>query len=492
MTNNENSIFITPSITEAKKRGKNEIKIINFEEIPDEIASLGKDKYYHIITHGCQMNTYDTETIAGILESMKYKNTENENDADLIIINTCAIRANAEDKVFGEIGRFKNLKLEKPNLIIGISGCMPQEESVINKILKSYQHVDLIFGTHNIHRLPMLINDVLIKKEMTIEVWSKEGDIIEHMPISRNDDFKAWVNIMYGCDKFCTYCIVPYTRGKERSRRPMDIIEEVRELSKRGYKEITLLGQNVNAYGKDLDYNYGFADLLDELSTIDIPRIRYMTSHPKDFDDQLIEVLAKKGNLVEHIHLPVQSGNSEILKKMARKYTRETYLELIKKIKHAIPDVVLTTDIIVGFPGETEEQFNDTLSIMKEVEYDSAYTFIYSPREGTPAALMEDNITETDKKNRLYRLIDLQNEINLKKNELMLNSIVEVLVEGESKNNPNFLSGRTRTNKSINFKGDKTLIGKIVSVKVIEAKTWSLNGEIFNLNQINTKYDILV
>lgn len=480
MTDSKKNIFITPSIKEAKKRGKDEIEIINFEEISDEIRDIGLGKRYHIITHGCLMNTYDTETIAGILELMKYKKTADENDADIVIINTCAIRANAEDKVFGEIGRFKHLKLEKPHFILGISGCMPQEESVINKILKSYQHVDLIFGTHNIHRLPVLIKEVLTKKKMTIEVWSKEGDIIELMPISRNDDFKASVNIMYGCDKFCTYCIVPYTRGKERSRMPIDIINEVRELSKMGYKEITLLGQNVNAYGKDLDFNYGFADLLNELKTIDIPRIRYMTSHPKDFDDQLIEVLSDKGNLVEHIHLPIQSGNSEILKKMARKYTREEYLELIKKIKQAIPDVVLTTDIIVGFPGETEEQFDDTLSIMEEVEFDMAYTFIYSPREGTPASLMENNTSEQEKKNRLYRLIDLQNVISLKKNEMMLESIVEVLVEGESRNDSNFYSGRTRTNKLINFKGDDNLIGKIVYVKVTEAKTWSLNGELYD------------
>ncbi len=477
-TSNANTKFIIPNIKEAKKRSKSEIKIINYEKISEEIINIGKNKYYHIITHGCQMNTYDTETIAGILESMKFEITKDEKKADIIIVNTCAIRENAEAKVFGELGRFKHLKLEKPNLILGLSGCMPQEESVINKVLKSYPHVDLIFGTHNIHRLPMLIKDVLYNKETTIEVWSKEGDIIEHMPKSRNDGLKAWVNIMYGCDKFCTYCIVPYTRGRERSRRGMDIIEEVEELAKQGYKEITLLGQNVNAYGKDLDNQYGFAKLLNDLRAIDIPRIRFMTSHPKDFDDELIEILSKKGNLVEHIHLPVQSGNSEILKKMARKYTREQYLELVKKIKMAITDVALTTDIIVGFPGETEEQFKDTLSIIKEVEYDSAYTFIYSPREGTPAAVMEDTVTEKEKKDRLQRLIDLQNEISRKKNELLLDKVLEVLVEGESKNNPDILSGRTRTNKLVNFKGDKNLVGKLVDVRITESLTWSLNGEL--------------
>lgn len=469
--------YIVPNIEEAKKRYKSEIKTINFD-IKDELQKVGENKLYYIKTYGCQMNSYDTETIAGILELMQFKETEEENKADVIIINTCAIRENAEDKVFGEIGRLKHLKLEKPGLILGLAGCMSQEESVINKILKSYPHVDLIFGTHNLHRLPILLKDVLYNKETTIEVWSKEGEIIERMPKSRKDGLKAWVNIMYGCDKFCTYCIVPYTRGKERSRRSKDIIEEVKELADQGYKEVTLLGQNVNAYGKDLNVNYSFGDLLDNLRKVNIPRIRFTTSHPKDFDDYLIEVLAKRGNLVEHIHLPVQSGNSEILKKMARKYTREHYFDLINKIKFAIPDVVITTDIIVGFPGETEEQFIDTLTLMEEVQFDSAFTFIYSAREGTPAAKMKDNISEEEKKERLQRLMDLQNKISRTKNEILVGKTFEVLVEGVSKNNPNILSGRTRTNKLVNFAGDQNLIGKLVDVRIIKGLTWSLNGEI--------------
>ncbi|OEG00181.1 tRNA (N6-isopentenyl adenosine(37)-C2)-methylthiotransferase MiaB [Vulcanibacillus modesticaldus] len=470
--------FITPSIKEAKRRGKAEVKVITFDQIPEDMRTVGVGKYYLIRTYGCQMNLNDSETMAGILEAMGYQATEDEKQADIILFNTCAVRENAEDKVFGELGRLKYLKLEKPNLILGVAGCMSQEEKVVSTILKSYHHIDLIFGTHNIHRLPTLLRDALFNKEMVVEVWSTEGDIIERMPKVRSDGLKAWVNIMYGCDKFCTYCIVPYTRGKERSRRPEDIINEVRELARQGYKEVTLLGQNVNAYGKDLDIDYGFGDLLDDLRKIDIPRIRFTTSHPRDFDDHLIEVLANKGNLVEHIHLPVQSGNSEVLKKMARKYTREQYLELVNKIKRAIPDVVLTTDIIVGFPGETEEQFKDTLSLVEEVGFDSAFTFIYSPREGTPAAIMEDDISEETKKERLQRLMDLQNRISREKNEQLRGKIVEVLVEGESKNNPEILSGRTRTNKLVNFKGDKSLIGKLVNVKITEPKTWTLKGEV--------------
>ena len=476
-TKSENGLFITPNLKEAKKRGNEEVKVVQFD-IPEELIGIGENKYYQIRTYGCQMNSHDSETMAGLLEQMGYQPTEDDQLADIILFNTCAIRENAEDKVFGALGSLKHLKLEKPGLILGVAGCMPQEESVVNRILKSYQHVDLIFGTHNIHRLPFLLKEALFNKEMVIEVWSKEGDVVEQMPVVRESGLKAWVNIMYGCDKFCTYCIVPYTRGKERSRRPEDIIAEVRELARLGYKEVTLLGQNVNAYGKDLDITYSFGHLLDDLRKIDIPRVRFMTSHPRDFDDYLIDVLANKGNLVEHIHLPFQSGNTEILKKMARKYSRESYLELVQKIKTAVPDVVLTTDIIVGFPGETEEQFQDTLSLVEEVGFDSSYTFIYSPREGTPAADMEDNVTEEVKKARLQRLMELQNRLSLEKNQQLKDQVIEVLVEGESKNNPEVLSGRTRTNKLINFVGDKSLIGQFVHVKVTGPQTWSLKGEL--------------
>ncbi|GGE24736.1 tRNA-2-methylthio-N(6)-dimethylallyladenosine synthase [Marinithermofilum abyssi] len=470
--------FTPPDLKAAKKRGKEQVSVLEFESLPEEMREIGKGKKYLIKTFGCQMNVHDSETMAGILELMGYEPTETEADASIILINTCAIRENAEDKVFGEIGRLKTLKTENPELILGVCGCMSQEESVVNRILQKHQFVDLIFGTHNIHRLPHLLQEALFSKEMVVEVWSKEGDIIENLPKVREDGLKAWVNIMYGCDKFCTYCIVPYTRGKERSRRPEDVLAEIRELARKGYQEVTLLGQNVNAYGKDFtDRTYTFGDLMDDVRKIGIPRVRFTTSHPRDFDDHLIEVLAKRGNLVEHIHLPVQSGNSDILKRMARKYTREQYLELVRKIKKAIPDVVLTTDIIVGFPGETDEQFEDTLSLMREVEYDSAFTFIYSPREGTPAAKMKDDIPMEVKKERLQRLNKLQDEISRKKNEALRGKVVEVLVEGESKKNSEVLSGRTRTNKLVNFKGPKHLIGQFTHVRITEPQTYTLKGE---------------
>jgi tRNA-2-methylthio-N6-dimethylallyladenosine synthase len=470
-------IYSEPDYKVGKKRGKDETIHLR-AEIPEEMVNIGSGKTYILYTYGCQMNEHDSEHISGLLESMGYQATEDENTADVVLFNTCAIRENAEDKVFGDIGRLKHRKLENPEMVLGICGCMSQEESVVNKILKSYHQVDLIFGTHNIHRLPVLLRDALMSKEMVIEVWSKEGDIVESMPQNRKDGLKGWVNIMYGCDKFCTYCIVPYTRGKERSRRPDEILSEVRELARLGYKEITVLGQNVNAYGKDFtDLTYGLGHLLDDIRKIAIPRVRFTTSHPRDFDDYLIEVLAKGGNLVEHIHLPVQSGNSDVLKKMARKYSREHYLELVRKIKEAIPQASFTTDIIVGFPGETEEQFQDTLSLVREVEYDSAFTFIYSPRHGTPAAEMEDDVSIEEKKDRLYRLNSLQNQISLKKNMALKDQVVEVLVEGESKNNPEILSGRTRTNKLVNFKGSQESIGTLVHVKITEPQTWTLKGE---------------
>ncbi|GAA4701478.1 tRNA (N6-isopentenyl adenosine(37)-C2)-methylthiotransferase MiaB [Brevibacillus fulvus] len=471
--------FQPPSLKEAKKRGKEDVKVLYDFSIPDDMKEIGKGRHYLIRTYGCQMNEHDSETMAGILEQMGYTATEDELQADVILFNTCAIRENAEDKVFGELGHMKHLKNNNPNLILGVCGCMSQEEKVVNKILSSYHQVDLIFGTHNIHRLPVLLRDAMFSKEMVIEVWSKEGDIIENMPKMREGNIKAWVNIMYGCDKFCTYCIVPYTRGKERSRRPEDVIAEVRDLARQGYKEIMLLGQNVNAYGKDLtDIKYGLGDLMDELRKIDIPRIRFTTSHPRDFDDHLIEVLAKGGNLVEQIHLPVQSGSSEVLKRMARKYTREQYLELVRKIKAAIPNAALTTDIIVGFPGETEEQFQETLSLVEEVGYDSAYTFMYSPRAGTPAAEMADSVPEEVKKDRLHRLMEVTNRWSREKNLAMQGQTVEVLFEGESKTNPEVLAGRTRTGKLVHVKADHSLIGQLVDVRITDAKTWTLWGEI--------------
>ncbi|GGG11737.1 tRNA (N6-isopentenyl adenosine(37)-C2)-methylthiotransferase MiaB [Paenibacillus abyssi] len=473
-------IVSEPNYRQEKQRGKEEIKVLYDLAMPEELRTLGVGKYYLIYTYGCQMNEHDTEVMKGLFEQMGYTATEDRNQADVILFNTCAIRENAEDKVFGELGHLKALKAEKPDLLLGVCGCMSQEESVVNRILNKHSFVDMIFGTHNIHRLPQLIRDALFSKEMVVEVWSKEGDIIENLPKKR-EGMRAWVNIMYGCDKFCTYCIVPYTRGKERSRRPEDVIAEVRDLARQGFKEITLLGQNVNAYGKDFeDIEYRFGDLMSDISKIDIPRIRFTTSHPRDFDDHLIEVLAQRGNLVEHIHLPVQSGSTEILKRMSRKYSREHYLELVQKIKTAIPDVVLSTDIIVGFPGETEEQFEDTLSLVREVGFDFAYTFIYSPRAGTPAAEMEDNVPMAVKKARLQRLNDLMSELARESNERLKGQTLEVLVESESKNNAEVLSGRTRTNKLVHFEGSKSLIGQFVQVKVTVPQTWYIKAELIN------------
>lgn len=467
-----------PDYKEGKRRGKEDVQVHYDFSIPDEMKSFGEGKLYNITTYGCQMNEHDTETIKGLLEQMGYRSTEDRKQADIILLNTCAIRENAEDKVFGELGHLKGLKTEKPNLLLGVCGCMSQEEGVVKRIMQRHGFVDMIFGTHNIHRLPHLIQEAIFSKEMVVEVWSKEGDIIENLPKKR-EGMRAWVNIMYGCDKFCTYCIVPFTRGKERSRRPDDVIAEVRELARQGYKEVTLLGQNVNAYGKDFtDISYTFANLMDDIRQIDIPRVRFTTSHPRDFDDALIEVLAKGGNLVEHIHLPVQSGSSEVLKKMSRKYTREHYVELARKIKANIPGAVLTTDIIVGFPGETEAQFEETLSLVREIGYDSAYTFVYSPREGTPAAVMEDNVPLEEKKARLARLNDAIMEYSRRSNDGTKGQVVEVLVEGESKNNAQVLAGRTRSNKLVHFEGDKELIGTFVHVEITDPMTWYIKGNL--------------
>ncbi|MWC26486.1 tRNA (N6-isopentenyl adenosine(37)-C2)-methylthiotransferase MiaB [Paenibacillus sp. MMS18-CY102] len=471
------TILAEPNQKEEKRRGKEQVEVHYEEGIPDELRTLGAGKHYMVYTFGCQMNEHDSEVMKGMLEQMGYMPTEERKQADVILLNTCAIRENAEDKVFGELGHLKGLKRDRPNLLLGVCGCMSQEESVVGRILAAHPFVDLVFGTHNIHRLPYLLQSAYFNKEMVVEVWSKEGDIIENLPKKR-EGMRAWVNIMYGCDKFCTYCIVPYTRGKERSRLPADIIAEVRELARQGYKEVTLLGQNVNAYGKDFTENsYLFADLMADISQIAIPRIRFMTSHPRDFDDQLIEVLARGGNLVEHIHLPVQSGSSAILKRMSRKYSREQFLSLAGRIKQAIPNAVLTTDIIVGFPGETDEQFEETLSLVREVEFEHAYTFIYSPREGTPAADMEDDVPMPVKKQRLARLNELMAELGRNGHQRLVGQVIEVLVEGESKNNSNVLAARSRTNKLVHIEGPKDWIGQFIQVRVTEAQTWYIKAE---------------
>lgn len=470
-------IVSEPNYRQEKQRGKEQIRVHYENAVPDDLKTLGIGKKYLIYTYGCQMNEHDTEVMRGLFEEMGYTATDDRAEADVILLNTCAVRENAEDKVFGELGHLKTLKTEKPELILGVCGCMSQEAAVVNRIMQKHSFVDLIFGTHNIHRLPHLLQEAHFGKEMVIEVWSKEGDIIENLPKKR-EGLRAWVNIMYGCDKFCTYCIVPYTRGKERSRLPEDVIAEVRELARQGFKEITLLGQNVNAYGKDFtDRTYRFGDLMDDIRKIDIPRVRFTTSHPRDFDDHLIEVLARGGNLVEHIHLPVQSGSSEVLKRMSRKYTREHFLDLVRRIRTAIPHVVLTTDIIVGFPGETEEQFEETMSLVREARFASAFTFIYSKREGTPAAEMADDVPYETKQKRLERLNDLIAELSLESNQTLDGQVVEVLVEGVSKTKAGVLSGRTRSNKLIHFEGPEEWVGQFVAVRVTRPQTWYIRAE---------------
>ncbi len=477
MAKDYSKYFTTPSIKDARKRKTKETVVIDYNDYFN-IKGFGKNKTYRIETFGCQANEADTEKITGILEQLEFTESNTLKDADLILLNTCAVRENAENRVFGELGRLKQFKKNNPDLILGVCGCMPQEEKVVNRILKKFHYVDLVFGTHNIYKLPQYLETVILSKERVIEVFSEEGNIVENMPRIRENAKKAWVNIMFGCDEFCTYCIVPYTRGKERSRLPEHIIEEIKELILEGYQEITLLGQNVNSYGNDFtDKDYKFSDLLTDLHKMDIARIRFTTSHPKDFNLETVKILSKGGNLMPYIHLPVQSGSDEVLKRMNRKYTKESYLELVKNIYKYIPTASLTTDIIVGFPGETEEQFQETLDLVKECNFEGAFTFIYSKREGTPAEHYEDTVTMEEKKQHLYKLNKIVNDGYLRGTKRFEGKIVKVLVDGFSKNNDAILAGYTENNKLVNFSGDSSLIGTIVNVKITTAKTWFMLGE---------------
>lgn len=471
-----------PSLNEAKLRSRSSVQTQQFILDP-QLVGIGLHKKYMLHTFGCQANVRDSEVMAGILESLGFTMANSDEEADVILLNTCAIRENAENKVFGQIGNLKHLKQRNPELIIGIAGCMAQEEVVINKILQSYHQVDLVFGTHNIHRLGDLVYKAMFTKEKTIEVYSKEGDIIENLPERRFGEHKAWVNIMYGCDKFCTYCIVPFTRGKERSRSIDDIIDEVKDLKQRGFKEVTLLGQNVNSYGKDLNVEGGFAQLLKEVALTGIERIRFTTSHPWDFTQAMVDTIATYPNIMPYIHLPVQSGNNDILKIMGRRYTVEEYLDTVKRLKEAIPHVTFSTDIIVGFPNESDEQFEDTLKLYDSVGFDFAFTFIYSPRSGTPAAKFEDNISLEIKKKRLAALNERVKHYALHHNQKMVNQVVEVLVDGPSKKDSSVFSGYTPHQKLVNFKAENVKSGDIIQVLVKEAKTWFLLGEQFT----NTK-----
>ena len=475
----KNKDYILPDIKEARRRNNAEaIKRVVFE-VDEKYKELGKDKKYFIKTHGCQANFRDSETIAGLLDSLSYVSCDKEEDADLILINTCAVREGAEDKVFGEIGALKRLKSDNPSLLIGLCGCMAQEEKIVNTILDKYRQVDIIFGTHNITSLPNMLYDIYTsRKKKAIEVYSKQGEVIENVPVTRLAGHKAYVNIMYGCDKFCTYCIVPYTRGKERSRYLEDVVKEVEELKNTGYKEVCLLGQNVNAYGKDLKLGYGFGDLLEAVSKTGINRIRFMTSHPWDFNDEMIDVISRNKNICPYIHLPVQSGSNNILKKMNRRYTIEEYKTLFDKLKNRLDNFAYTTDIIVGFPNESDEDFKATLDIVDYCKYDNAFTFIYSKRAGTPAATMEDSISREIKEQRLQELNKKVAYYANMNNQKFKDKIVEVLVDGKSKKNDNVYSGYTVENKLVNFKGDDIKIGDLVNVKITEVMSFSLNGEL--------------
>ena len=469
--------YVLPSLKEAGKRSKEESKIIREKlYIPESIKDYGENKKYFVRTYGCQANERDSETLCGILEDLKYTRVEKEDKADIIVLNTCAIRENAHDKVFGEIGSLKQLKENNPNLIVCVCGCMVQQDGAIEKLLKTYPQIDILFGTHNIQNLPSLILSHLRSRSKAVEVFSKEGEVYEDLPIVRESKFKAWVNIMYGCDKFCTYCIVPYTRGKERSRLKEDIIAEVIDLKNKGYKEVTLLGQNVNAYGKNLGLGYDFADLLEEVAKTGIERIRFTTSHPWNFTDRMIDIIAKYDNLMPFIHLPLQSGDDDVLVKMNRRYTIEEYKRLYDYIRERIPGVSVTTDIIVGFPNETEEQFQHTLDVVEYCKYDSAFTFIYSPRENTPASRMKDEVSAETKLERFNRLLEKVATHANYRNQAYLNTKVKVLVEGVSKKNDEILSGYSESNKLVNFKGNKEHIGQIVEVYIDSITSWTLQG----------------
>lgn len=448
------------------------------EVIKARSEALGRPLTYCITTFGCQMNSRDSEKIAGILKQIGYIETESE-DADFVIYNTCTVRENANNRVYGRLGYVGKLKQKHPGMLIALCGCMMQEASAVEKIKTSYRFVDIIFGTHNIFKLAELLHIRLDSKRMVIDLWQNTDMIVENLPNDRKYQFKAGVNIMFGCNNFCSYCIVPYVRGRERSRNPEDILEEVKGLAKDGVVEIMLLGQNVNSYGKNLETPMTFAKLLQEIEKIDgIERVRFMTSHPKDLSDELIEVMKDSTKICKHLHLPIQSGSSRLLKIMNRKYTKESYLELVDKIRTAVPDISLTTDIIVGFPGETEEDFEETLDVIRKVNYDSSFTFIYSKRTGTPAATMEGQVEETVANHRFDRLLKEIHKSSSKSAGKDEHTVQKVLVEDVSEQDPQLLTGRLSNNILVHFKGSNTLIGRIVEVYLDESKGFYYMGSL--------------
>ncbi len=455
------------------------------KKIMEYVASLNKglEKKAFIETYGCQQNVSDSEIISGMLVSMGYTITDNKETADFIIYNTCAVRENAELKVYGNLGALKHLKNRNPDVILAVCGCMMQQESVKEQIRKKYKHVDIVFGTHSLYRFPEILSTVITEKTRVLDVENSEGAIFEELPVNKAEGPCAWISVMYGCNNFCSYCIVPYVRGRERSRDKENILTEVRLAAARGCKEVTLLGQNVNSYGNDLEEDIDFADLISLVCEVDgIERVRFMTSHPKDISDKLIDTMAREPKVCKQLHLPVQAGNNRVLKAMNRRYTRESYMEKIRKIKEKMPDITLTTDIIVGFPGETTEEFEDTLKVLEEVRYDTIFSFIYSRRPGTPAAEMEDVITPEEKKQNFDRMLKLQDSISKEKNLALEGKVMKVLVEGVSKTNADVLAGKTEGGKTVNFCGDSSLIGTFARVEITDAKTWSLTGRLYNDN----------
>lgn len=435
---------------------------------------------YTIQTFGCQMNEHDSEKLCAMIEEMGYEKSVLQQEYDLIIYNTCAVRENAELKVYGNLGALKNQKRKNPDLKIAVCGCMMQQPHVVEEIKTKYRHVDLVFGTHNIYKFPELLATSMDSESMLVDVWDVDGEVVEGLRSNRKFELKAFVNIMYGCNNFCTYCIVPYTRGRERSREVKDILDEIKELVKNGTKEVTLLGQNVDSYGKTLDEKVTFAQLLRKVNEIEgLERIRFMTSHPKDISDEVIYAMRDCEKVCEFLHLPVQCGSTSLLKKMNRHYSKEYYLDIIEKARREIPDIAFSTDLMIGFPGETEEDVLDTIDVVRKVKYDTAFTFIYSKRKGTPAANMENQIPEQVKHERFNRVLEAVNEEIAKISESYKDKVVEVLVEGRSKTDETLLTGRTRQNKLVNFTGgNDDLVGKLVNVKITSPKSFSLQGEL--------------
>lgn len=445
--------------------------------VEQESKRLGRPLTCHVSTFGCQMNFKDSEKLLGILEKMGYVETESET-ADFVLFNTCTVRENANLKVYGHLGHLKKIKQNNPHMLIGLCGCMMQEDLVVKKIQKNYRFVDLIFGTHNIFKLAELMYQRVKSNGMIVDIWKDAEQIVEDLPSERKYSFKSGVNIMYGCNNFCSYCIVPYVRGRERSRNPKDIIREIEQLVADGVVEVMLLGQNVNSYGKGLEEPMSFAQLLREIEKIEgLKRIRFMTPHPKDLSDELIDVLATSKKVCKHVHLPVQSGSTKILKKMNRHYTKEQYLDLVQRIRAKAPDVAFTTDIIVGFPGETEEDFLETVDVVEKVNYDSCYTFIYSKRTGTPAATMEDQVPEDVVKDRFQRLLKVVGQASKKNVDRLVGKTMEVLVEMENDHDDTMVTGRLSNNVLVHFKGSKDLIGTMVMVNLKEAKGFYYIGE---------------